>query len=69
MPLSMHGHCNQHFTNADHPSGWMRMFYFACAQIFLVLFQKLDYTGTRGLESFCCLCQSSKATEWLCPFR
>ncbi len=69
MPFSVHGHCNQHFTNAHHPSSGMRMFHFSSAQIFFVLLQKLDHTGTRGLELLCRLCQSSKAANRFCPFR
>ena len=69
MTLGMHGHCNQHFTNADHPCRRMRMLYFTGAQIFVVLLQEPDHTSTRGLELLCCLCQRSKASHWLCRFR
>src|SRR5579871_1266912 len=69
VPFGVHGHCNQHFTDADHPSGRMRMFYLGCAQIFSVLLQELDNTGTSGLKLLRGFCQSGKSTNWVCAFR
>jgi len=69
MTLRVHGHYNQHFTNADHPSRRMRMLNFTGAQIFCVLFKKLDHAGARGFKLFCRLRQSGKAANWPGAFR
>src|SRR5689334_7236624 len=69
MALGMHRHCNEHFTNADHPCGWMRMFYLAGAQIFRVLLKEPDHTRARGFKFLSSLCQSGKPTDGPGSFR
>ena len=45
------------------------MLHFTGAQIFRVLFKKLDHTSARGLKLFCGLRQSGKAANWPGAFR
>ncbi len=66
VPFGVHGHRNQHFTNADHPGSGMRVLYFAGAQIVRVLFKELDHTGTRGFKLLRGLSQRGKAADWPC---
>src|SRR4051794_34600519 len=69
VTFSVHNHCNQHFTNTDHPSGWMRVLYFTGPQVLRVLFKEPAHTGTRCFKLLCGFCQRSTATAWLCAFR
>jgi len=69
MAVRMHSHCNEHFTNADHPCGWMGMFYLAGTQIFRVLLKEPDYTRPRSFKLLSSLRQSGKPTDGPGSFR